>query len=444
MDSGHGRVRVLMLPWLAHGHISPFLKLAKNLAATQNFDIYICSTPVNISSINHDLLPPHSSLSIHFVEFHLPTSPDLPPHHHTTKGLPPHLMPSLVSAFYNSSSTFSTILKTINPDLLIYDFAPSWVPVLASSMNVHSVFFMCSSAVMFSFIYHFIRDPTVDFPFPDIYLHDHEREKFMSLIESRRGRSQKASSSTVLIKTSRAIEAKYIDYLSVLLETKLVPVGPLIKDPTDNPIEDSDFIKWLDKKERFSTVFVSFGSECFLSKEEIEETAHGLEQSKVNFIWVIRFGAELEKFSMKESLPEGFLERVGERGKVTEGWAPQARILGHPSVCGFASHCGWNSLLESITSGVPIIAMPVQFDQPLNSRLVEELGIGVEVKRDEKGRLYRETVAEVIRAVVVEEGGESVRRRAKELREILRCKGEEEMNGAMEELLQLCKGQKEN
>ncbi|KAK7852317.1 beta-d-glucosyl crocetin beta-1 [Quercus suber] len=120
----------------------------------------------------------------------------------------------------------------------------------------------------------------------------------------------------------------------------------------------------------------------------MEEIAHGLELSKVDFIWIVRFPVG-EKIKLGKALPEGFLERVGERGIVVEDWAPQAKILRHSSIGGFVSHCGWSSVIESIKFGVPIIAIPMQFEQPLNARVVEEVGVAMEVKRDRDGKLER-------------------------------------------------------
>ncbi|GLT66729.1 hypothetical protein SLA2020_390800 [Shorea laevis] len=88
---------ILIFPWLAHGHISPFLELAKKLSK-RNFFIYFCSTPVNLSSVK-PMISLKESLCIQLVEFHLPSLPDLPPHYHTTKGLPPHLVNTLKNAF---------------------------------------------------------------------------------------------------------------------------------------------------------------------------------------------------------------------------------------------------------------------------------------------------------------------------------------------------------
>ena len=96
MGATHNTISVLMLPWLAHGHISPFLELAKMLT-TRNFHIYFCTTPINLSPIKQQLSE-KDSLSIELVELHLPSLPELPPHYHTANGLPPHLMPTLKKA----------------------------------------------------------------------------------------------------------------------------------------------------------------------------------------------------------------------------------------------------------------------------------------------------------------------------------------------------------
>ncbi|GMP22372.1 hypothetical protein CsSME_00000426 [Camellia sinensis var. sinensis] len=93
----------------------------------------------------------------------------------------------------------------------------------------------------------------------------------------------------MLFNTFRELEGKYIDYLSAIGEKRPVPIGPLVQGFVDDENGNSEIIQWLDNKGEHSTVFVSFGSKYFMSKEEIEEIAHGLELSNVNFIWVVRF-----------------------------------------------------------------------------------------------------------------------------------------------------------
>ncbi|KAH0980995.1 hypothetical protein GBA52_008172 [Prunus armeniaca] len=409
MDSSQQRkFSVLMFPWLAHGHISPYLELAKKLT-NRNFHIYFCSTPVNLRSIKPKLSEKYSRC-IELVQLHLPYEdlPELPPHYHTTNGLPPYLMSTLKTAFDMASPNFSDILKTLNPDLLIYDFLQPWAPSLALLQNIPAIEFFTTSAAMMSVCTHHGEKPGVKFPFPSIY---YETSKIKMLLESssngisdgdRAKQCSDRSCKILLVKSSREIEAKYIDYLSDLIGKKIVPVGSLVQDLIEQEVdsEETKIMKWLNTRERSSVVYVSFGSEYFLSKEEIEEIAHGLELSK-------------------------------------------AKILKHSSAGGFVSHCGWSSVLESIKFGVPIVAMPMHLDQPINARIVEDVGVGVEVKRmggggNENGRLKREEIAKVIRDVVVEENGLGLKRKAMELRDNMKKREDEEIDGVVEQLIQLC------
>ncbi|KAI5683236.1 hypothetical protein M9H77_04464 [Catharanthus roseus] len=120
----------------------------------------------------------------------------------------------------------------------------------------------------------------------------------------------------------------------------------------------SNLMNWLNKKDPSSTD---------------SKIANGLEQSKVNFIWVIRF-QKGEKISIEESLLKVFLQRVEEKGIVIENWAQQREILRHESIGGFISHCGWSSVMEALKFGVPIIAIPIINDEPAKARALEDFG----------------------------------------------------------------------
>ncbi|XP_052186625.1 UDP-glucosyltransferase 29-like [Diospyros lotus] len=444
-------IRVLMMPWLAHGHVSPYLELAKKLAE-RNFIVFFCSTPINLTSNNKKLSGmsdnPKYSGSIHPVELHLPSSLELPPQHHTTKGLPPRLMPALKQAFDAASPGFSALLRTLNPDVVVYDFSQKWVADSASSLNIPAVQFLTLSPSFVSFFLHLCENPGEGFPFPEIHVPEYLQDKLKAFVRSgdpemvRFVESLKKSSDLVLIKSSREIEGKYMNYLSSLVDKKIQPVGMLVQDPVDQEGDEEEIMDWLKNKEEASTVFVSFGSEYFLSTEEIEEIALGLELSSANFIWVVRFLSS-EKISVSEALlPEGFIKRVGERGKIVPGWAPQAKILKHPSIGGFVSHCGWNSVLESMSFAVPIVALPMHLDQPLNAILVEAIGVGLEVIRDRSGKINGEELGRVIKQVVVEKKGIQMSCKARELRKKVAMKEDEEMDEAVQELVKLCEKMK--
>nr|XP_016502267.1 PREDICTED: beta-D-glucosyl crocetin beta-1,6-glucosyltransferase-like [Nicotiana tabacum] len=443
-ERGNTNLRVIMFPWLAYGHISPFLNVSKKLA-DRGFLIYLCSTPINLKSIVKKI-PEKYSVSIQLIEYHLPESPELPPHYHTTNGLPPHLNYTLQKASKLSKPNFSKILKNLKPDLVVYDVLQQWAEGVANEHNIPAVKLLTSGAAVFSYYFNLVKIPGIEFPFPAIYLRNIELVKLGEVMA--KSAKQKESDDVdlftegnmqiMLMSTSRIIEAKYIDYFSDLSNWKVIPVGPPVQDSMASDADDVELFDWLGKKDENSTVFVSFGSEYFLTKEDMEEIAFGLEISNVNFIWVVRF-PKGEEQNLENALPQGFLERIGERGRVLKKWAPQPRILNHPNIGGFISHCGWNSVMESVDFGVPIIAMPIHLDQPLNARLMVELGVAVEIVRDDDGKIYREEIAQVLESVIAGEIGENLRKKVKDVSKNLKCIRGEEMDTVAEELIQFCK-----
>ncbi|KAI7750955.1 hypothetical protein M8C21_011261 [Ambrosia artemisiifolia] len=142
------------------------------------------------------------------------------------------------------------------------------------------------------------------------------------------------------------------------------------------------------------------------------ELALGLERSGQRFVWVVRVADTGDSVGFEESkveLPEGFEERVRGRGLIERSWAPQLEILGHFATGGFMSHCGWNSCMESMSMGVPIVAWPMQFDQPRNAFLITDvLRIGIHVRNWERRNelVKANVVAEVVKTLLVSEEGE--------------------------------------
>lgn len=233
-------IRITMLPWLAHGHIAPFIELAKALSK-RNFYIYICSTPININSFKQTISE-KEEVSINIVEIHLPNLPKLPPHYHTTNGLPPHLMSTLKNAMDMAQPSFFNILNTLKPDLVIYDFLQPWVPIMAASLNIPAVLFLAPGAASSSYFYHIgEKKPVSEYPFSSIFLRDYEYKRNRLMFEpteedeandgltdtQRRVHGcKKGSSQIILIKSIRELEGKYIDYLSNL-DNKRCVMDPL-------------------------------------------------------------------------------------------------------------------------------------------------------------------------------------------------------------------------
>ncbi|CAJ2634223.1 unnamed protein product [Trifolium pratense] len=173
----------------------------------------------------------------------------------------------------------------------------------------------------------------------------------------------------------------------------IYPVGPILnpEPKTKGVVDSADIIKWLDDQPRSLVVFLCFGSRGYLDEEQVNEIALAIENSGAHFVWSLRkpppIGTMVEPSNYTLSdlglvLPVGFLDRTAKTGRVI-GWAPQAQILAHQATSGFVSHCGWNSILESIYFGVPVATWPLFADQQTNAfQLVGELKIAVEIALD--------------------------------------------------------------
>jgi coniferyl-alcohol glucosyltransferase len=222
--------------------------------------------------------------------------------------------------------------------------------------------------------------------------------------------------------------------LSGLLKVPVFAIGPLVRQPESKTGQATELLmKWLDKQPKESVIYVSFGSGGTMSYEQMKEIALGLELSEQRFVWVVRapkgesadasffstgcsdgFDDELDE--IKKHLPEGFLERIKNVGLLVQEWAPQVAILKHPSIGCFISHCGWGSVLESLTNGVPIIAWPLYAEQSMNATLlVEDLGVAVKTTLPPtKNVVGREEIASLVKKVILV--GRNMRERVGEIK----------------------------
>ncbi|KAF7006299.1 hypothetical protein CFC21_021349 [Triticum aestivum] len=212
------------------------------------------------------------------------------------------------------------------------------------------------------------------------------------------------------------------------------PVGPFVRSSSSSEEADElDCLAWLDRQPAGPVVYVSFGSGGALSVEQTAELATGLETSGHRFLWVVRMpshdgnnnalGADGSDDRSQDDplawLPEGFAERTRSRGLAVAGWAPQVRVLAHPATAGFMSHCGWNSALESLASGVPMITWPLYAEQKMNAAILTELA-GVALRpavSREDGFVAGEEVAAAVRELMEGEKGRAVRHQARRLQE---------------------------
>ncbi|KAG6513390.1 UDP-glycosyltransferase 83A1-like [Zingiber officinale] len=198
---------------------------------------------------------------------------------------------------------------------------------------------------------------------------------------------------------------------------KILPIGPLVTGLLPNRAvanfwpEDAACLSWLDEQQPGSVVYVAFGSFTILDRRQFQEFALGLEATGRPFLWVVR--PDLTGNSA-DAYPDGFKERVGDRGKIV-AWAPQQKVLAHPSVACFVSHCGWNSTMEGVRNGKLFLCWPYFGDQFLNQNYIcDDWKVGLRMTPDESGIVKREQVKSKVEELL---SNEEMRARASMLKE---------------------------
>ncbi|GMQ11068.1 hypothetical protein CsSME_00053836 [Camellia sinensis var. sinensis] len=166
-------------------------------------------------------------------------------------------------------------------------------------------------------------------------------------------------------------------------------VGPLLppKDsdlvgPTNrggsSTVPAHEVMTRLDGKADDPIVYVCFGSRMVLTSKQNEALAATLECSRVHFIWCVKASDQRHVAGDDGAIPNGFKDRVGDRGFIIKGWAPQVEILRRPAVGAFVTHCGWNSVLEGISAGVLMLTWTMNADQFTDAKLlVNQLGVTI-------------------------------------------------------------------
>jgi len=248
----------------------------------------------------------------------------------------------------------------------------------------------------------------------------------------------------ILVNTCRDLESPFVEYVIKGTEKPAWAVGPLLPSSfwEDSPgylthdssvrkarksnVDEHRCSQWLDSQAPRSVIYVSFGTEVGPEDKDWTELALGLETAEKPFILVLQAEPEEEESQVEDVLPEGFERRVEGRGLVIRGWAPQLLILSHPATGGFLSHCGWNSTVESLGLGVPLLAWPIRGDQHYNAKLLAvelEVAAMIEMDRD-SGAVKRESVVKGVKTLMESEKGLRMREKATRLKELLRTSRE--------------------
>ncbi|KAG2381042.1 hypothetical protein LR48_Vigan11g153000 [Vigna angularis] len=382
------KLHVVLFPWLAFGHIGPFFELAR-LIAQKGHKISFISTPRNIHRLPK--VPENLQPLVDLIELPLPRVDKLPENAEATMDIPHHLIPYLKLAFDGLQQPLAKFLERCKPDWIIYDFAPYWLPPISSKLGISNIFFCIFGA---SAIYFFLLK-TTDFLEEHYETNESGVSDLFRVLETCNGAQVTAT------RTCIEIEGEPLKLFESIYSKPVIPIGllpPSLQFSEDNNDENWDSIlKWLDKQEEASVMYVAFGSEVTLSDEEFTEISMGIEMSGFPFFWVLK-----KQNTSKVELQDLVVNNSG-KGLVWRRWAPQMRILAHKSVGAFLSPSGWSSVIESLQVGCPLVMLPFQAGQFVSARLMEEKRVGVKVQRSERdGRFTRESVANALRSVMLE------------------------------------------
>ena len=429
---------VILFPFLAHGHVPAFLRLAGLLRARRpGLDVTLVSTRGVLSSLS---LPPASPpLRLHALPFS-PADYGLPPGAESLADIQVHQFITFFQASESLRPAFDEFLSGFgsrSPVCIVSDAFFGWTADVARARGApHAVFLpggAFGNAVFFSVWEHLphARTAADEFPLPDfpgVVLHRTQIPRYMLPATGadpwtaffRRVIAFCRKTDAVLVNTVRELEPSGLNMLRRSLGVQPRPIGPVLAAPAPSDSrDDASIFRWLDAHPPRSVLYISFGSQNSISADQMRELALALEASGRRFLWALRppLGSDAKGAFDPEWLPAGFEERAARAsaGLVVRGWAPQVRVLAHPSTGAFLTHCGWNSVLESLSRGVPLLGWPLGAEQFFNAKLVAEWGVCVEVARGnlESSAVDKEKVAGAVRTVMGENAtGEEMRRKA--------------------------------
>ncbi|KMT15060.1 hypothetical protein BVRB_3g061820 [Beta vulgaris subsp. vulgaris] len=435
------QVAVVVVPFPAQGHLNQLLHLS-NLITSYGLPVHYAGSASHNRQAKLRLhgWDSQSSSKVHFHDFQLPPYSSPPPNPDPSIQFPAHLQP-LFDTSLHLRQPVNQLLHQLSTNfrriIVIHDcLMASVVQDVKLIPNAEAYAFIPISAFT-SFFNSWDRIPDKPFQLDsDIpkcipSTDGCSTQEIANFIANQR--KCLGFESGRLYNTSMVIEGRYIELLKKLSkksEIKHFAVGPLNPVEIENKSEKQQHmcLKWLDKQMKDSVIYVSFGSTTTMTDEQIMELATGLEKSEQKFIWVLRRADIGDVFKggedRKPQLPEGYEERMEDRGMVVREWAPQLEILAHPSIGGYMSHCGWNSCMESISIGVPMAAWPMHSDQPKNAILVTEvLRIGTLVRdwTQHAELVMSTTIENALRRLMASKEGEEMRKRAAELGDVVRA-----------------------
>ncbi|KAJ8553791.1 hypothetical protein K7X08_024469 [Anisodus acutangulus] len=430
----------VIFPFMSYGHTIPLLHLA-TLLRHRFITVTVFTTPANAPYIRDFL----GDESISVIEVPFPKDvQDIPPGVENTEKLP-----SMSSLYQFARATklmqplFEQALSALQhpPTCVISDAFLGWTQESAEKIGIPRYFFFGMSVFATTF-YQLLgvqrphaQAASLDepftfqsFPWLKFTRNDFERPfrdlepKGLAVDFMMEQGISFAKSRGMITNSFYELEARFADYFNQHLGPKSWCVGPLclakwpmIASLSQTHNKHQHWMQWLNNKlaNDQPVLYVAFGTQAEVTPEQIQEIAKGLELSNTCFLWVTRP-------KVLEHL-HGLEERVKNRALIVKEWVDQSEVLRHESIKGFLSHCGWNSILESICAKVPILALPFMAEQHLNAKLVaEEIGVGLRIMPSNgsvRGFVEGEEVEKMVRELMEGEKGERVSKKVKEMGE---------------------------
>ncbi|KAH7835078.1 hypothetical protein Vadar_022660 [Vaccinium darrowii] len=408
MASQLRKPHVVIFPFMAQGHTLPLVDLSKALSQRQ-IKVTIVTTPSNSSSISK-CITNYPSISLLQIPF--PSIPGLPKGCENTTQLPSmELFLTFLQATKHLQKPFERVLHQMSesgslPICVVSDFFLGWTLASCKAFGIprlvfHGMGVFAMAVTKIGWVQAEkletnttrggqqacpasesgpLNLPGIEIPFVltgadlpegvNTPYHDDPYSQFVS-----EAADAEVNSWGAVVNSFHELEGNYVSSFESFYQNgaKAWCLGPLcLYDDSDECFYSSldqhqheVIMKCLAKHtETASVIYVSFGTQAHISPEQLDEVAYGLEEAKVPFLWVVR--------SNTWSLPDGMEERVKGKGLIIRKWVDQPAILKHSAVGGFLSHCGWNSVLESLSVGVPILAWPMIAEQTLNAKFVVE------------------------------------------------------------------------
>ncbi|KAG4206603.1 hypothetical protein ERO13_A03G017400v2 [Gossypium hirsutum] len=429
MQNQRRHAHVLVVTYPAQGHINPLIQFAKRLTS-KGVKTTVATTLYTVKSINVSSTIAIEPISDGFDEGGFNQAPTLQAYLESFKAAGSKTLTELIMKLNNSGTPVCCVA---------YDLMLPWALDVAKDFGISAAMMLTNSASVCSLYWHInqgglnllVKQETLAAPpmpglpsldvsdLPSFLAQPTSQSAYLALILDIFGICEE--NDWVFCNSFEELESELVEAL--MAKWPVVMIGPMVPSfYLDSRIEgdtsygaslwnyDNDqCLKWLDSMPLKSVVYVSFGSMASISNEQFQEIAWGLKASNMPFLWVAK---ELKDNQLLE-----LIDSIGEMGLVVK-WCNQLEVLAHQAVGCFVTHCGWNSTLEGLSLGVPMVCVPQWSDQPTNAKFLAHVWkVGVRAKQDQ-GIVTREELGNCLREVMIGERSGEIKSNASKWKEL--------------------------